>query len=472
MDVQVSTTSGEPGLVPDAAIAALRGGLRGTVLLPDEPGYDAARSIWNAMIDRRPGLIVQALGAADVVRAVNFARDQRLSLSVRGGGHNVSGNAVCDGGVMLDLSRMRSVRVDRDARRVRVEGGATLGDLDKETQALGFVVPVGINSTTGVAGLTLGGGFGWTSRKFGLAIDSLESVDIVTADGQLRRADAAHEPDLFWAVRGGGGNFGVVTSFEFRLHELGPLVVAGLLAHPLDDAPAVIAQYRQLIRQASEELTCTLFLTRAPPAPFVPTEWHGRHVLVMALCHCGSIEAGTSAVAPFRAIGRPILDLVGPQPFVAWQAALDPLLTPGARNYWKSHDLKDLSDPVISLLVESVRAMPGEEGDVMIVYLGGQVSRVPESATAYSRRGVQFLVSIHMRWRDPGEDEDRIVWTRRLFDRLAPHATGGVYVNFMTGDEPERVRGAYGANYDRLLGIKRRYDPANLFRLNQNIAVS
>jgi FAD/FMN-containing dehydrogenase len=391
---------------------------------------------------------------------------------VRGGGHNISGNAVCDGGVMLDLSRMRSVHVDPTARRARVEGGATLSDVDKETQAFGLAVPVGINSTTGIAGLTLGGGFGWTSRKLGLTIDSLVSADIVTADGRLRRVDAQHEPNLFWALRGGGGNFGVVTSFDFALHQVGPQVVAGLLIHPLDEAPALLKQYRQLAAAAPDELTCWVVLRKAPPAPFVPAEWHGKEVLVFALCHCGPVEAGQKAAAPFRALGKPIVDLVGPHSFVAWEAALDPLLQPGARNYWKSHDLTDLTPAAGDVIVEAIRRLPSSECEVFIGHLGGQVGWVRNDATAFARRSVEFLVNVHTRWREPSDDAACIAWARGLFDALTPHATGSVYVNFMPEDEAGRVRGAYGANYDRLAAIKAHYDPENLFRLNQNIAVT
>ena len=471
MDLHLRTLSTDAVVLPEAAIAALRATLRGTALLPDDPGYDAARSVWNAMIDRHPALIVQAAGAADVMRTVAFAHDHHAVLAVRGGGHNVAGNAVCDGGVMLDLSHMRSVHVDPAARRARVEGGATLGDVDRETQAFGLAVPLGINSTTGVAGLTLGGGFGWTSRKLGLSVDNLESVDVVTADGRLHHADSHQDADLFWAVRGGGGNFGVVTSFDFRLHALGPQVVAGLIAHPLDDAPALIPHYRALARAAPDELTCWLLFRKAPAAPFIPSEWHDRPVMVIGLCHTGALDAGLAAAAPFRALGHPIADLVGPQPFVAWQAGFDAMLPPGARNYWKSHDLKDLTDAAGMAVVEAMRRVPTSETDIIIAHLGGQIGRLAAGDAAYSRRGVEFLVSIHARWSDPGQDTACIGWARGLFEELAPHATGSVYVNFMTNDEADRVRGAYGPNFDRLAEIKRRYDPENLFRLNQNIRI-
>lgn len=469
MDVEVRTHSGSETQITGAAFEAFRAGLRGTAFLPGDAGYDSARAIWNAMIDRRPAMIVQAAGAADVIQTVNFARNYGSVLAVRGGGHNIAGNAVCDGGITLDLSRMRSVHVDPAAQRARVEGGALLGDVDKETQAFGLAVPVGINATTGIAGLTLGGGFGWTSRKLGLSIDNLISVDIVTADGKFRRADSTQNSDLYWAVRGGGGNFGVVTSFEFQLHPLGPQVIAGLLVHPLDAAPALISQYRRLVAAAPDELTCWLVLRKAPPAPFIPTEWHNKEVLIIALCYCGTIPEGQDAAAPFRALGDPIVDLVSPHSFVGWQSAFDPLLTPGARNYWKSHDLKDFTEAAGAVIIEAIRRFPSDECEVFIGHLGGQIRRVVSDATAFSRRDVEFIVNVHTRWREPADDARCIAWARSLFDSLTPYATGSVYVNFMPEDEVERVRGAYGANYDRLAAIKRRYDPGNLFRLNQNI---
>ncbi|MFZ5427396.1 MAG: FAD-binding oxidoreductase [Thermodesulfobacteriota bacterium] len=469
MDRQLKTLEGGTVNVGEGDIEALRSALRGGLLLPGDPGYDPARAIWNAMIDRHPGLIVQALGAADVMLAVNFARKHCALLAVRGGGHNIAGNAVCEGGMMLDLSRMRSVHVDPVAKRARVEPGALLSDLDKETQAFGLAVPVGINSTTGVAGLTLGGGFGWTSRAFGLTIDSLISADIVTADGVLRRADSSRNSDLFWAVRGGGGNFGVVTSFEFKLNSLGPRVLAGLIIHPLSGGRTLMREYRRLAAGAPDELTVWLVLRKAPPAPFVPVEWHGREVLIIALCHAGALADGESAAAPFRALGKPIADLVGPHDFVNWQAAFDPLLTPGARNYWKSHDFKELGDDACDALLDAASRLPTDECEVFVGNLGGQVNRVPPGDTAFPRRDVNFIVNMHTRWRDPGQDEACIAWARGLFKALAPYSMGSVYVNFMPGDETDRIRGAFGTNYERLAEVKRRHDPDNLFRLNQNI---
>lgn len=472
MATQLKTSSSGTVTVSDSEIAALRGKLRGDVLLAAEPGYETTRAVWNAMIDRHPAMIVRAMGAADVIEAVNFARAHDSVIAVRGGGHNIAGNAVCEGGLMLDLARMRSVQVDPATRRARVEGGALLSDVDKETQAFGLAVPVGINSTTGIAGLTLGGGFGWISRKFGLTIDNLFSVDIVTADGEWRRADAPRHPDLFWAVRGGGGNFGAVTAFEFQLQEFGPQVIAGLLLHPLDEAPAVLREYRRLIAGAPDALTVWLVLRKAPPAPFVPREWQGREVLILALCYAGALEAGEQAAAPFRAIGKPIVDLVGPHPFVGWEAAFDPLLTPGARNYWKSHDFSQLTEATCDVLLEAARRLPTDECELFVGQLGGQINRIPGDATAFPRRDVEFVVNIHTRWRDPADDANCMGWARQLFQDLAPHAMGSVYVNFMPGDEPNRIRSAFGPNYDRLVAVKRRYDPHNLFRFNQNISLT
>ena len=449
---------------------ALRGQLRGALCYPGDPGYEQARTLWNAMIDRRPAAVVRAAGAADVMRAVNLAREHRLVLSVRGGGHNIAGNAVCEGGLMLDLSPMKSVRVDPSRRTARVEPGATLAEFDKEAQAFGLATPLGINSTTGVAGLTLGGGFGWLSRKFGLTVDNLLSADVVLAKGALVHASAEENPDLFWAIRGGGGNFGVVTSFEFRLHPVGPEVLAGLVVHPFSNARQLLQAYRRAAASAPDDLSCWVVMRKAPPLPFLPPEVHGKEVLVFAVCYMGAPEQGERAIAPIRALGKPIADVIGPAPFAAWQQAFDPLLAPGRRNYWKSHDFVELGDAAIDLMIASVGRLPSPECEVFIGQLGGAVNRVPATSTAYPHRDVNFVMNVHTRWGDASDDAACIGWARDLFDRMAPHATGGVYVNFMPEDEADRVRqGAYGPNYERLAALKARYDPDNLFRLNQNI---
>jgi FAD/FMN-containing dehydrogenase len=455
-------------ITPDTA-AALRGKVRGTVALPGEDGYEVARTIWNAMVDRRPGLVVRCLGAVDVINAIKLARDEKLLLAVRSGGHNIAGNAVCDGGLLIDLSLMKSVRIDPVSRTARVEPGATLADFDKEAQEFGLVTPLGINSTTGVAGLTLGGGFGWTTRKFGLTIDNLISADVVTADGKLVRASETENPDLFWALRGGGGNFGVVTSFEFELHPLGPEVLSGLVVHPLEKAPELLPEFRRIAKQAPDELTTWVVMRKAPPLPFLPAEWHGKEVLIFAACYSGDMKEGEKAMKALRGLGKPIADVVSPHPFAAWQAAFDPLLTPGARNYWKSHDFADLPDAAINVILDAVRQLPSPECEVFIAHVGGAMARVAANATAWPNRDAHFIMNVHTRWRDKAQDQGCIAWARHLFEAAAPFASGSVYVNFMPDDEKDRVEKAYGTNYRRLAEIKRHYDPGNLFRMNQNI---
>jgi FAD/FMN-containing dehydrogenase len=468
-DLTVRTLDLANKTISSDTVAALRSKLRGTVALPGEDGYEAARSIWNAMIDRRPGLAVRCLGAADVVNAVKLARDQNLLVSVRSGGHNIAGNAVCDGGLLIDLSLMKSVRVDPASRTARVEPGATLADFDKEAQGFALATPLGINSTTGVAGLTLGGGFGWTTRKFGLTVDNLISADVVTADAKLLRASDKENQDLFWALRGGGGNFGIVTSFEFKLHPLGPEVLSGLIVHPLERARELLPEFRRIANEAPDELTTWVVMRKAPPLPFLPTEWHGKEVLIFAACYSGDLKEGEKAIKALRALGKPIVDVISPHPFAGWQAAFDPLLTPGARNYWKSHDFTDLPDAAIKVILDAVRTLPSPECEVFIAHVGGAMARVPANATAWPNRDAHFIMNVHTRWRDKAQDGACVTWTRQLFESVAPFASGSVYVNFMPDDEKERVEKAYGSNYRRLAEIKRRYDPGNLFRMNQNI---
>ncbi len=469
-DVLLSTSDGRQTTLTSEALDTLRGQLRGNLCLPGEPDYEKARSIWNAMIDRRPAVIIRAAGAGDVIAAVRVAREHGLKLAVRGGGHNIAGNAVCDGGLMIDLGPMKSVRIDPVRRTARVEPGVTLGEFDREAQAFGFVTPVGINSTTGIAGLTLGGGFGWLSRKYGLSIDNLLAVDVVTAAGELVHASEGENPDLFWAVRGGGGNFGVVTSFEFRLHPFGPEVLSGLIVHPLGPGKQLLQTYRRIMAEAPDELACWFVMRKAPPLPFLSAEVHGTEILAFALCYSGDIEKGKKAIAPLQSMGKPYADVVAPHPYVVWQTILDPLLTPGARNYWKSHDFTQLSDGAIDVLIEYAKRLPSPDCEIAFAQVGGAINRVPTEDTAYPHRNVEFVLNVHTRWSDASQDTASVAVARELFDKMAPHATGGVYVNFMPEDETQRVRpGAYGPNYARLAKVKAKYDPENLFRLNQNI---
>lgn len=471
-DIRLTSLQGGAIVLGSDTLDALRQTLRGVVCLPQEAGYDEARTIWNAMIDRYPGAVIRCRGAADIMRAVTFAREHGALLAMRAGGHNIAGNAVCEGGLLLDLSLMRGIRVDPVGRTARVEPGATLGDLDRETQAFGLATPLGINSTTGVAGLTLGGGFGWLSRKFGLTVDNLISADVVTSDGKLVQASATGNADLFWALRGGGGNFGVVTSFEFLLHPVGPMVLSGLIVHPFSRAKELLAGYREVAAKAPDDLTVWVVLRKAPPMPFLPSDVHGKEVLVFAVCYAGEEHDGNRALEPLRRLGTPIADVIGMQPFTAWQAAFDPLLTPGACNYWKSHNFVQLSDGLLDMLVSQTATLPTDECEIFIGQLGGAAGRVAPDATAYPHRNANFAMNVHTRWRELADKQRSIDWARKLFAETAPHATGGVYVNFMPDDETDRVSSAYGANYARLVALKSKYDPGNLFRLNQNVQPS
>ena len=471
-DQTMTTKDGGTTTIAQETIEALAASLRGDVLTADSPGYDDARSIWNAMVDKRPGLIVQCAGTADVMRSVDFARENDLLVAVHGVGHNIAGNAVCDGGIMISLAAMKSVRVDQQSQTVLAEPGVTLGDLDKETQTFGLAVPVGINSTTGVGGLTLGGGFGWISRKHGLTVDNLISADVVTADGEFVKASANDNADLFWGIRGGGGNFGVVTSFEFQAHPVGPEVLSGMIVHPFSDARAVLHKYREFAAQAPEELTVWVVMRKAPPLPFLPEEVHGTEVVVLAALYAGDMADGEKALAPLREFGNPIADVIGPHPFVGFQAAFDPLLTPGQRNYWKSHDFLELSDELLDTLIDYADKLPDPQSEIFIAQMGGATNKVSPDATAYRHRDTEFIMNVHGRWSDAVDDERCIEWCRHLFRSTTQFATGGVYVNFMTEEEDQRVEEAYGESYQRLVELKKKYDPTNLFRLNQNISPS
>lgn len=456
-------------LLDDNLISDFKDQIRGEVVLPSDPSYDDVRQIWNAMIDRRPGMIVRCAGVSDVMKSVTLARDHNLLLAVRSGGHNIAGNAICDDGLMIDLSQLKSVRIDPEKRRAYVEPGACLGDFDHEAQAFGLLTPLGINSTTGVAGLTLGGGFGWLSRKYGLTADNLVSADMVTAEGQLVHASATENPDLFWGLRGGGGNFGIVTLFEFELQQVGPEVLAGLIVFPAEQAPQVLNSYRDYVATIPEEMNIWVVLRKAPPLPFLPEEVHGHEVVVLAIFYTGEEPKGQSLIDPLRSFGTPHGEHVGVMPYTAWQKAFDPLLTPGARNYWKSHNFAALSDEALETIIDYAGKLPSDQTEIFIGLLGGETSRIAVDATAYAQRDAQFVLNVHARWDNAEDDQRCVAWAREFFDASAPYATGGVYINFMTEEEGGRVEAAYGAGYQRLVELKEKYDPGNLFRMNQNI---
>lgn len=450
-------------------IEALKGELKGEVILPGDAVYDSARQVWNATIDKHPALIVRCATTPDVVCAVNFAKNNGLALAVRGGGHNIAGSAMCEDGIVIDLSQMKDSIINAGTRRVSIEGGATLADMDAATQAHGLATPLGINSTTGVAGLTLGGGFGWLSRKYGMTVDNLESAEVVTAAGEVLRASASEHPDLFWALRGGSGNFGVVTRFEFRLHPVGPDVLSGLIVYPIAEAKAVLQQYREFMEKAPDELSVWTVLRQAPPLPFLPEAVHGKGMIALALCYVGDPGLGEPLIAPLRQFGKPLGEHVGVQPYTAWQQAFDPLLTPGARNYWKSHNFTALNDGLFDAVIEYIGKLPSPQCEIFFAAIGAATSRPAPESTAYAHRDARFVMNVHGRWADPADDERCIRWSRDFFKASAPFASGGVYVNFLTADEGDRVKAAYGQNYERLTQVKRQYDPANLFSTNQNI---
>jgi FAD/FMN-containing dehydrogenase len=370
---------------------------------------------------------------------------------------------------VIDLSKMKAARMDPAGRRVTIEGGATLADLDAATQAHGLATPLGINSTTGVAGLTLGGGFGWLSRKYGMTVDNLESAEVVTAAGQVVRASAKENPDLFWALRGGGGNFGVVTRFEFRLHPVGPGVLSGLIVYPLSEAKSVLQQYREFMARAPEELTVWNVLRKAPPLPFLPEKFHGKDMIALAVIYAGDPKQGGPLIEPLRKFGTPWGEHVGVQPYVDWQKTFDPLLTPGARNYWKSLNFSALADGLFDVVVAHAGKLPSSQCELFFGAIGGATMRPAPDSAAYPHRDARFVMNFHGRWEDPADDERCIGWAREFFDAAAPFASAGVYVNFLTADEGDRVRAAYGSNYDRLARVKRKYDPNNLFHMNWNI---
>ena len=449
----------------------LRDSIRGPVIDPDDEGYDAARAIWNGAIDRRPACVARCTGVADVVAAVRFARECDLLVAVRSGGHGVGGHALCDGGLVIDLSPMKGIRVDPAARTATAEAGVLWGELDRETQLHGLATVGGIVTHTGIAGLTLGGGIGWLMRKHGATVDNLLAADVVTAQGEIVTASEEENPDLFWAIRGGGGNFGIVTSFVYRLHPVGPIVLAGPIFHPFEHAREVLRVYREFIAAAPDELTTIFELSVAPPLPFLPEDVHGKPIVMIGACYAGSPDEGAEVLRPLKQFGRPIVDLLEPKPYTALQSMFDPLVPHGWHRYWKSVELPPLTDQAIDTLVEQASAPTSPKSYTIVFQLGGALARVGEDHTAFSQRDTAHNVNINAVWTEEDPDAERhIAWARDFFDAMQPHAGGRVYVNFLGEEGGNRVRQAYGArNYKRLVELKRAYDPTNFFRLNQNI---
>ena len=442
-------------------IERLRSTSTGEVLTDGDPGYDEARQVHNGLIDKRPAVIARCRARGDVAEAVRLARDLELEVSVRGGGHNVAGRAVTDGGVMIDLEPMKAVDVDATSRTVRAGGGVTWAEFNDATHAHGLATTGGVVSTTGIAGLTLGGGLGWLMGRHGMAADNLRSAELVLADGTLTTASAENDPDLFWAIRGGGGNFGVATSFEYELHPL-DTVYGGLIAFDLSDAAALGSFYRDVTPDDPDELTTFMALTHAP-------DGSGHKIAALAICHSGDPAEGERAVAPARSAATPLVDLVGPMPYPVVNSLLDAGFPKGARNYWKSAFFKELSAEAVDTLIDCFRRTPSTMTGIIVEHFHGAVTRIAATDTAFPHRDPGYNLVLATQWLSPAEDEANIEWTRETFDAVSPFTADVAYVNYLNADEGDRVRTAYGPNWERLVELKRRYDPDNFFRLNQNI---
>ena len=448
------------GMVVDPGrVRVFTNGFRGTVIRPGDKDYESARRIWNASIDKRPGIIARCAGVADVIDTVNFARNNDLLLAIRGGGHNVAGRALCDGGVVVDLSRMKGVFVDPKQRVARVQAGATLGDVDRETHVHGLAVPAGVVSKTGIAGLTLGGGVGWLVRKYGLTCDNVLSFELITAEGQLLTVNDEEHPDLFWALRGGGGNFGVVTSFEYRAYPV-HTVLGGMIIHPRERATEVLKFYREFTESAPEELTVYSGLIFSPD---------GDPVVAIVACYCGDLTRGEEVLRPLREFGTPLMDTIEPIPFPKMQAILDDAFQDGTLNYWKSTFVSELGDEVIQLLIDRAQEMTSPLSAVIIEYYGGAASRVPVADTAFGHRDAQYDIGIMAQWTDPAESDQQTAWARNLADALQPFSSGAYLLNFLGEESDSVIKAAFGPNYERLVAVKNKYDPTNFFRINQNI---
>ncbi len=456
-------------MVAQASVEQLAQSFRGALIQPSDSEYEEARHVYNGMIDRRPRLIARCSSVADVMAAVNFARDERLVLSIRGGGHNVTGFGTNDGGIVIDLSLMKEIRVDPAKRTVRVQGGCTWGDVDQATHPLGFATPGGVISTTGVAGLSLGGGVGYLTRKYGLSCDNLLSADVVTADGKLVRASDQENQDLLWALRGGGGNFGVVTSFEFRLHPVST-VFAGPILWPIEKAAGAMRAYRDFMAQAPDDVNAFFAFLIVPPGDPFPPELHNKTVCGAVCCYTGDPEKGKDALRPLREFGPPAFELLGPMPFPMLQGMFDALLPPGLQHYWKADFLTDLTDGAIEANLKFGPDIPTVNSAVHIYPVDGAARRPGKNDTAWSYREAKFVEVMAAVYQDPADTPKNMAWVRDYWSALHPHSAGGAYINMMMDEGPERIAASYRDNYPRLVEIKRKYDPANLFRMNQNIS--
>lgn len=454
------------------ALQAFSQNFQGRIIHPLDADYDEARAVWNGMIDKYPALIARCAGVADVIEAVNFAREEQLLVAVRGGGHNVAGHATCDGGIVIDLSAMKGIHVDPEKRTVRAQGGVTWGEIDRETQIFGLAVPGGVVSTTGIAGLTLGGGLGWLRRKHGLTIDSLLSVDLVTADGKSMTASETENADLFWALRGGGGNFGIVTSFEFRLHQVGPMVTLCMPWYSVEQARDLLPKWREFMETAPDELSSSAYFWTVPAAPEFPKHLHGKRAIIFGAVYSGSLEDGERITRPMREFGTPMLDLSAQLPWTTVQQSFDPFFPSGVRQYYfKSRYLKTLDDATIDAIIPRGANPPSPAVLIVIWHMGGAMRRVDADSTAFMGRDATYLFSVDAIWDDPAESDEVLAYSRNYLAEMEPYSADGLYVNFPGfGEEGEQlVKAIYGEHYKRLADLKNKYDPDNLFHLNQNI---
>jgi FAD/FMN-containing dehydrogenase len=452
-------------------VKALAANMRGTLLTPGDPGYDDGRTIWNGMIDRRPAMIARCIGVADVMTCVNFARDHGFELSIKGGGHNIAGLAVSDGAMMIDMSLMRGVWVDTEHRIAHAQAGCTLGDVDRDTQLHGRAAGLGFVSNTGITGLTLGGGFGYLTRRYGWTSDNVRSFQLVTPDGRLRRASETEEPDLFWGLRGGGGNFGVVTGIEYDLYHVGPEIMGGAIAWRAEDAPEVLEMFRQVNEQAPPEFVCVAAIRPAPPAPWLPQEIHGRLIVLLFVCDTGPIEEAKKRVAPVKAFGSPVGDILQPRPYLTQQSLLDATQPNGRRYYWKSEYLPGVEKELLEQFAKHGERIVSPHSAILLFPLHGALSQLPESHSAVGNRKTGMVFNVAGSWEKPEDDDANISWARDAWSDMRRFSTGGTYINFLTEEEgDDRIHDAYGENYERLVEIKRKYDPDNLFRINKNIA--
>ncbi|MBI4986466.1 MAG: FAD-binding oxidoreductase [Rhodocyclales bacterium] len=472
MTIQLKAVDGGTVQLPTETMQAFMAGFRGTAIGPDDAEYEAGRKVWNAMIDRRPGVILRCTGTADVVAALRFVRQYNVLFSVRGGAHNIAGLAVCEGGVVIDLGPMKGVWVDAKGRMARAQAGCTLGDVDRETQVHGLAAVLGFVSATGIAGLTVGGGFGYLTRRHGWTCDTLLSMEVVTAEAKVLRASASENPDLFWALRGGSGNFGIVTSFEYRLFPVGPDILGGAIAWRAEDSKEVLDFLREFATRTPLDTTVVAVLRLAPPAPWLPPEIHGKPIVAVFVCHSGSIEEGNLIVAPLRACGQPVADILTRRPYAQMQTLLDATQPKGRRYYWKSHYLPGIDANAVDVLIDHAAKLPSPHSAIVLFQIDGALNEMPADHSPAGNRDAGFVLNVTGSWENAADDARATQWVRACFEAMRPFSTGGTYINFLTEEEgKDRIEAAYGkSNLARLAALKKKYDPDNLFRHTKNIA--